>query len=379
MYNSLVKIWIDGYEANVAQRLGSGQVAFNLLKSIEKIDQENDYTVLLPTPPLPDLPKVRPGWRYQILRPARLWTRIALPLKIIFSNNRPDVFFSPTHYIPKFNKVKRVVMIFDLAFLHFPEMFKKGDLYKLKNWTKDSVTHAEHVITISESSKKDMKKYYNKDVDKVTVAYPGFDSEKFKVVSKEQIKTALTKYKIESDYVIFVGTLQPRKNLLKLIDALKEIDNLKLVIVGKTTGQGRSGWMFDEILKHPKKIGVEGKVIFTGFVPTEDLVPLINGAEAFILPSLYEGFGIPILEAMACGVPVIASNNSSLPEVVGKTGVLIDPTSVEDIKGAILKVTQDRTFKEKLSKEGLQQVKRFSWEKMAREVITVLEKVGGKV
>lgn len=370
-----MKIWIDGYEANVDQRLGSGQVAFNLLKSIEKIDQENNYTVLLPNSPLDDLPKTRPGWRYQILRPAKLWTRIALPIKILFSKERPDVFFSPTHYIPKFNKVKIVVMIFDLAFLHFPEMFKKSDLYKLRNWTKDSVMQAEHVITISESSKMDLIKFYKKDEKKITVAHPGYDSERFKVVSKEKVKKILDKYKVRQNYVIFVGTIQPRKNLIRLIDAFKEIDNIKLVIVGKTSGQGRSGWMFEEILKHPKKLGIEEKVIFTGFVPTEDLVPLINGAEAFILPSLYEGFGIPVLEAMACGVPIIASNNSSLPEVVGKAGVLINSTSVEDIKGAILKVTQDKTFQEKLSKDGLDQVMKFSWEKMAREVITVLEKV----
>ena len=135
-----MRIWIDGYEANVPQRLGSSQVAFELLRSLEKIDHRNDYTIFLPTPPLEDLPKERIGWKYKISSPKRFWTKIALPLALYTTKQKPELIFSPTHYIPRFSpsSVKRVVTIFDLSFLHFPEMFTKKDLWQLKNWTKFS-------------------------------------------------------------------------------------------------------------------------------------------------------------------------------------------------------------------------------------------------
>jgi hypothetical protein len=123
------KIWIDGYEANVPQRLGSGQVAFELLKNLEKIDQENEYLILLPSEPMNDMPKARDKWQYKVLKPSKLWTRIALPLFLFRSKIKPDLFFSPTHYSPWLSPVKRVVTIFDLSYLHFPEMFQPKDSY----------------------------------------------------------------------------------------------------------------------------------------------------------------------------------------------------------------------------------------------------------
>ena len=231
-----MKIWIDGYEANVLQRLGSSQVAFELLKSLEKIDVKNDYTILLPTPLLEDLPKEREGWKYRILKPKRLWTKITLPLTLYSARQKPDLIFSPTHYIPRFSprKVKRIVTIFDLSFLHFPEMFTKRDLWQLKNWTKFSLDYADHIITISKFSKQDIVSQYGVDKNKITVAYPGYDREKFKIqnVSKEtafsraksKLKEVKRKYKIGDNYLIYVGTIQPRKNLIRLIEAFQKIE-----------------------------------------------------------------------------------------------------------------------------------------------------------
>lgn len=377
-----MKIWIDGYEANVTDRLGSGQVAVELLMNLEKIDQENDYTTFLPTPPRDDLPKPRKDWRYKVSKPTKLWTRIALPLALFSSKQKPNIFFSPTHYAPKFipSSVKSVVTIYDLAYEHFPEMFKKDDLWKLKNWTQVSIKNADHIITISKSAKKDIIEFYQIAESKITVAYPGHRGDIFKPINDHQkINEIKKKYQINSTdkYLIFIGTLQPRKNLLRLIEALKDIENLKLVIVGKTKGQGRSGWMFEEILSRPKELGIEGRVIFTGFVPTEDLPYLVNGAMAYILPSLYEGFGIPVVEAMSCGTPVIVSNVSSLPEVVdnGKCGLMIDPYSVEDIKYGIEKMVNNKNLRKELSKLGIEQAKKFQWQKMATQVLEVFEKL----
>jgi len=369
-----MKIWIDGCEANVPQRLGSSQVAFGLLSALEKIDKENDYTVLLANKPLPDMPNERVGWKYQYLKSNKFKTWIAIPWALFTAKDKPDLFFSPAHYGPVFSPVKRVITIFDLAFLRFPGYYKPRDLWQLKLWTQISVQKASHIITISKSTASDLSRYYKVEKEKITVAYPGFDDKIF-YQCKDQMKIVdiVGRYKIKGDYIIYIGTLQPRKNLIRLIEAFKNIDNLKLVIVGKTTGLGRQGWMYEEILKAPKKYGIEEKVIFTGFASTEDLPYLLAGSRAFILVSLYEGFGIPVVEAMACGTPVIVSNVSSLPEAAGSAGLLINPESVEQITQAIRTIAFDSKLRAKKSKEGLKQAKKFSWPKMAKLVLKVFK------
>lgn len=372
-----MKIAIDGYEANVPQRLGSSKVAFELIKQFEVLDKNNDYTVLLPEVPLPDLPKERVGWKYKILRPKRLWTAVALPLALYTYQEKPDIFFSPTHYIPRFSPVKSIVTIFDLSFLHFPQMFNKKDLWQLKNWTKFSLENAEHIITISNFSKKDMIEQYGVDKEKITVAYPGYDKGKFKAQnSKLKIEEIKKKYKAGENYIICIGTIQPRKNLIRLMEAVARIEKLTVVVVGKHQGEGKQGWMYEEILQTPVRLGIEERVKFLGYIPTDDLPYLISGAEAYILSSLWEGFGIPVLEAMACGTPVIVSDTSSLPEVVGKAGLLIDPYSVDQIEQAIRTITTDKKLQQEYSKLGLQQAEKFSWQKMAKKALKVFKQVG---
>lgn len=369
-------IWIDGYEANVPQRVGSGQVAFELLKNIEKLDTKNNYTILLPGKPLPDLPKPRENWNYKILRPTSLWTRLIIPAYFYLSKLKPDVILSPTHYIPAFIKAKRLTIIFDLSFLRFPEMFKKDDLYKLTHWTKYSAENSSGIITISESSKRDIIKFYKIPEKKITVSYPGYDEGTFRVVKDvDEVDKILGKYGISGNYIIYIGTIQPRKNLLRLIRAFKTIENCQLVIVGKIKGKGKQAWMNQEILNEPKALGIEDKVIFTDFVPTGELPYLLAGAKAFILPSLWEGFGIPVVEAMATGTPAIVSNVSSLPEVAGEAGIMVDPESESQIEQAMRLVSTDVKMRARLSKKGLEQAKKFSWEKMAKEVIELLETV----
>lgn len=369
-------IWIDGCEANVPQRLGSSQIAFELLKNLEKIDRENNYTVFLSSQPLEDFPKEREGWRYRMLKVKKFKTWLGLPLALYTAKEKPDLFFSPTHYSPAFSPVKTVNMIFDLAYLRFPQMFKKRDLWQMKLWTKRSVKKAARIITISKATRDDIVKFYGVDKNKIAIAYPGFDKEVFHPIKDQNfISKVKEKYKIAGNYVIYIGTVQPRKNLVRLIEAFKKIDDLKLVIVGKTKGLGRQAWMYEEILSAPEKFGIKEKVIFTGFAPTEDLPLLISGAKVFVLASFWEGFGIPPLEAMACGTPVIVSNSSSLPEVVGKTGILIDPFSVEQIEQAIRTIAFDSKLRLQKSKESLKQAAKFSWKKMAKEVLAVFKEV----
>lgn len=374
-----MKIALDGYEANIQQRLGSSQVAFELLKKLERLKNKNEYTILLPSSPLADLPKERDGWRYKLLKPKKLWTQIALPLYLYTVKTKPSLIFSPTHYIPRFSPIKRIVTIFDLSFLYFPEMFNKKDLWQLTNWTKFAVENAQHIITISNFSKKDIIKQYGIDRKKITVAYPGYDKEKFHIKgglsSGQKIQEVKKKYQIRDNYIIYIGTIQPRKNLIRLMEAVSRIENLTLVMVGKHKGEGRGGWKFEEILRTPVRLGIAGRVKFLGFTPTEDLPYLLSGAKAFVLPSLYEGFGIPVVEAMACGTPIIVSNTSSLPEIVGKGGLLVNPYSVDQIEQAIRTVATDEKLQQRYAKLAITQAKKFSWTKMAGVVLKVFESI----
>lgn len=393
-----MKIAIDGYEANVKERLGSSQWAYELINHLEKIDRKNEYVILLPSAPLDDLPRPRVNWTYKILKPKKFWTKIALPSELFLRQYKPDIFFSPTHYIPRFSpgKIKKIATIFDLSFLHFPEMFEKGDLWKLKNGTKFSAQNADYIITISNFSKQDIISQYNLNKKKITVVYPGYDDEKFKTqISNVKTSEIKRKYKIGDSYIIYIGTVQPRKNLVRLMEALAHVhlpgevtdgtaithlggEQLQLVIVGKITGQDRGGWKFEEILATPKQLGIEDRVKFLGFVPTDELNDLLSGSLAFVLPSFWEGFGIPVVEAMATGVPVIVSNVSSLPEVVGNAGILVDPYSVDQIEQAIRVMVTDKKLRQKYIKLGLQQAQKFSWKKAANEVLKVMKFASGK-
>ena len=203
----------------------------------------------------------------------------------------------------------------------------------------------------------------------MVVTYPGHE---MKLKTKNlKLKTIKEKYGIKGDYILSVGTLQPRKNYIRLIEAFSTLQSTAytLIIVGKP------GWLFEEIYQAPKKFGVEKKVKFLNYVPDEDLPGLYKGAICFVLVSLYEGFGIPILEAMANSCPVVASSVSSLPEVVGKAGILVDPYNIEDITSGIKEAL---TRRNELVKKGLHQCQQFSWEKCAKETLAVLKEVATK-
>ena len=244
----------------------------------------------------------------------------------------------------------------------------------MTNWTKQSIQKASQIVTISQSSKKDIVKTYKVDPKKITVCYPGYNQDRFyRIDDQLAIRRVLNKYQIEGEYVLFIGTVQPRKNLKRLIQAFEKIENLKLVVVGKIHGEGRQAWKYEEIIQLPEKLQIQDRVIFTDFVSDEEMLYLLNGAKAFVLPSLWEGFGIPVVDAMACGLPVIVSNVSSLPEVAGKAGLYVDPTSVDQIEQAIRLISTDKKLHIKMSKMALEQAKKFSWKKMAKQVKDVFE------
>ncbi len=385
-----MKIGINGYEAVVPRfgfnkktglpnRVGSSEFCFQLLSALSKIDNENQYSVFLPADPSSDMPKERGKWKYVVFHSKKLWTLLGLSGKL--KSCKLDVFFSPTHYLPLYTASPSVISILDVSYLYFPKLFRKKDLYQLKLWGRYSIGKAKKIITISKSSKNDIIKAYNVSEKKVAVVYPGIKQVsglpagkagiKYKILSMSNLKK---KFGIDKEFMLFVGTLQPRKNIERLIEAFSVIKNknLQLVVVGK------KGWMYEDIFNAPDKFKVKDKVKFLGFVSDEDLPSFYKNAICFVLPSLYEGFGLPVLEAMKYGCPVLTSNVSSLPEAGGDAALYFDPENIEDIAEKIDKVTSSEKLREEMTQKGYEQVKKFSWEKTARETLKVLEELGKK-
>lgn len=378
-------IGIDGNEANVKRRVGIGEYAFELLMELSSskfIIQNLKFVIYLKDEPLEDMPNENENWKYRVLRPGKLWTQWRLPLDLYLNKNRPDVFFSPSHYAPRFSPVASVISVMDLSYLYFSQMFNKSDLLQLRNWTAYSVKNAKKIITISKSSKNDIINSYGVASERVVVTYPGikkFVSLSPHIYAMNQLKT---EYKISENYILFVGTLQPRKNIERLIEAFALMlnhaelnpelrQNLQLVIVGK------KGWLYEEILNSPRKFGIENKVRFLENIDDEELTVFYKHAICFVLPSLYEGFGLPVLEAMNNSCPVITSNVSSLPEAGGNACLYIDPEDPVDIAEKLLKLTTDEKLRHELIEKGKKQIQKFNWEKTAVETLRVLEEVGG--
>ena len=369
-------IGIDGNEANVQKRVGISEYAFQLLSQFSNIKTEGlKFVIYLKDTPGKDLPKERVGWEYRVLKPGKLWTQWRLPLDLFLGKMRPDVFFSPTHYAPRFSPIPTVVSVMDLSYLFFPELFKASDLLQLRSWTSYSVRKAKKVLTISNSSKDDIIKEYRLPKEKVVVTHLGIkDAVSFEpnIYSMNKLQA---KYDLSDNFILFVGTLQPRKNIKRLIEAfskLKDSKNLDLVIVG------RKGWLYEEILDAPEEFGVKDRVKFLENIEDEELPHFYKNALMFVLPSLYEGFGLPILEAMRNGCPVITSNISSLPEAGGDACLYVDPENVDDIVEKMKELVEDEKLRKKLIEKGHEQAKKFSWDKTAKETLKVLEEVAGK-
>ena len=382
-----MRIGINGYEAVVPRfgfnkktglpnRVGSSEFCFQLLSKLAKLDTKNEYSIFLPVDPSADLPKETKKWRYVTFHSKKLWTLLGLSKKL--KGYKLNVFFSPTHYLPLLVSSPSVISILDVSYLYFPNLFKKKDLYQLKFWGGYSIRKAKKIITISSSSRNDIIEMYKVNPEKIAVVYPGVKELKTENIKSKSMEDLKEKFGISSPYILFVGTLQPRKNIVRLVEAfsklktenLKSKDNLELVIVGKR------GWQFEEILNSPQKYAVANRVKFLDSVSDEDLPSLYKNALCFCLPSLYEGFGLPILEAMQYGCAVATSNVSSLPEAGGDAALYFDPESAEDIAKTLQTLIDDEELRKDLVKKGHEQVKKFSWEKTARETLKILEDVG---
>lgn len=373
---------IDGNEANVSNRVGSNVYAFELINALSELvrnDRRIQVTILLSSKPVKDLPRTRKWWRYHVIKPSKLWTQWALPIHLFLNAKQYNVFFTPGHYAPRISAVPYVSSVMDLAFLTYPEQFKKSDLLQLTNWTAYSVQHAKKVIAISHFTKQDIIKRYKKNETDVVIAPPAVTPPNFIPSAKDGAQVT-KKFGIKDPYILHIGTFQPRKNVLRLIEAFEQVsrklasNSLKhqpkkyqLVLVGKI------GWLADPILDRIKRSPFSAQIITTGYVSEEEKITLLRFAQCSTHLGLYEGFGIPALESLHLGTIPVVANQTSLPEVVGEAGILVDPFSViqiaQGIEQALSLRARDRA---KLRKTGRAQLQRFNWQKSAQIVLDTL-------
>lgn len=356
---------------------GVGQVVTNLLSELQIYGDNHEYNLLTFSNDNTFTAKERPDFHIikSRLHSASSWQRIlwnqtALPYFI--KKNRIDVLHIPVADL--FVKAcPTVVTIEDLAEYHLSGKYSPTRMRYRKLILPVIARRADHIITVSETSKADIMKFLKVPDDKISVIYHGINSRFKPMIKTDAQKAMMQKYDIEGPYLLYVGRIMhPSKNLVKLIHAYHSLKTAgriphRLILAGK------NDWGHEEVHRTVKDLGLCKEVIFTGYVPDDDLPLFYNAADALVFVSLHEGFGMPVTEAMACGLPVITSNTSSLKEIAGEAGLLTDPHSTDAVAHCIETLISDKNMQEDLSKKGLQRSLIFSWQKTAKDYIRVYE------
>jgi glycosyltransferase involved in cell wall biosynthesis len=359
-----MNIAVDGNEANVEHKVGVSVYTYELLQYFrKKATKDIRFTIFLRTEPMGHMPTQTEFFSYRVVYGPFGWSQIFLPLRLLFdylTGIRYTVFFSPAHYAPRFLFCRSVVTIHDVSFLYFPNEFLKKDLYQLVNWTRYSVQKASSIIAVSQTTKKDVITQYNVTEKKVTVIHNGYSAP----VPNTEVQ------KDQPPYILYVGTLQPRKNITALVSAFERFHALhpefRLKIAGK------KGWMYESTMHAVQTSPVSKSIDLLGYVSDTEKQELYSNAFCFVLPSFYEGFGIPLLEAMSNGCPVIAADAASLPEVGGDACLYFNPHKSDELFDRLQQLTKDRTMAESLVQKGRMRASQFSWETCAEKTLAIL-------
>ena len=368
-----MRIAIDAHMIG-ERETGNETYTLNLIRELVSLDQKNEY--LLYTTHLDELRARVPFERAHIVP---LWPDVSflrIPLAMPITARKQGASVLHVSYIaPPYCPCPTVVTVHDLSYVLFPHFFSLRDRLLLSTLVPISLRRAAKVIAVSQRTKEDLLEYYHLPESQVAVTYEAA-SEAFQPIENDALLTEVKeKYGLHEPFILTIGNLQPRKNLARLVKAYaglrKEGFAHPLVIVGQAY------WQTSDIYRAVKEHGLEDQVVFTGYVPDVDLPLLYNAADLFTFVSLYEGFGLPVLEAMACGTPVVSSRGGSLPEVVGDAGVLVDPLDVEGITQAMAEVLSQPQLASQLRAKGLKQAASFSWRRMAEETLRVYEEVAG--
>ena len=368
-------IGIDASRANKEQKTGVEWYSYHLIEQFKRLDKDNRYFLYTNKPLDGALKNCPPNFTERVLGwfLPRTWTLARLSLEMKFSKKIPDVLFVPAHTIPLFNPKKSVVTVHDIGFEHLPAAYHWANKFYHKFIIHFIKSFATRIIAVSRFTKEDLVKTYEIPEEKISVVYNGYDSEGYKPVVDAAARLKI-KYGFDFPFVLFIGRLEGKKNICRLVEAFiafkqkYPMDKRKLILVGK------SG-IDKELDKAKEKIaftGSQGEVIFPGWVAQEDLPLFLSAADVFFFPSLFEGFGIPVVEAMACGCPVICSKTTSLPEVTGEAALMFDPLNVAEMAARLEQVLLNESVAESLREKGFQRAKDFSWEKCAAETWQIL-------
>jgi glycosyltransferase involved in cell wall biosynthesis len=353
---------------------GIGTYIRNLLRQLARIDRDTEYVLLCREPDLGIAAQLGPNFR-SVREPSPNYSlREQVHVPWVLRRERPDVYHAPHYVLPAAVRCRSVVTIHDCIHLMFPQYLPNRAAYayaRASMWA--AARRSDRILTVSEASKRDVLSLFNVKPEKIVVVYNAIDEHFSATPSEEHVARIRERYQLDHKFVLYVGNIKPHKNLVRLIEAFSELrrthDDLKLLIIG------------DEISKLPAlrravhRHKLHKYVRFLGYLKDDTLTVLYRLASVFVFPSLYEGFGLPPLEAMASGTPVVTSNVSSLPEVTGDAAVLVDPYDVDSIGNGIRRILDDPQLAEELRIKGLKRAREFSWERSVEKTQRVYREV----
>jgi len=359
-----------------ANYAGIGIYTKNLVDALSHIDKKNHYLLLLNVENYHDFCVHQENFENLIVwapfKKYYIWEQFYQPF--ILKKKKIDLIHGPRAVLPLFCGIKSVVTIHDLAFLLFPEFMPFNPIRYWDIFVKRSVLKADHVIAVSENTKRDLVRSLNIPESKISVTYEGCNGN-FKMIREKSVLAPISeKYGLPHRFILYVGTIEPRKNLNVLLLAL-QILKRKHSISPKLVMVGKKGWLYSDFFKTIHTLKLEDDIVFIGYVQEEDLPYIYNLADVFVYPSKYEGFGLPLLEAMACGVPVIASNTSSIPEVLGDAGLLFSPDDPGHLSECIFEILANEASRERMVLGGLKRVQLFSWQETAQQTLNIYETI----
>ncbi len=361
-------IGIDASRTVLARRTGTERYALEIVRALIAADPEQEYVLYFNQPPAPGLVPHSDRVRWRVMPSRRLWTLGRLSVEM--AARPPDVLFVPAHALPPIVPRASVATVHDLGYLHFPDEHPPATRWLRQVSNRWSAHRATRVVAISGATRDDLIRYERVRPSKITVVHHGRAPWFKPVTDRIELAEVRSRYALDEPYLLFIGTLQPRKNLERLLDAFDSAEadrpNLTLALVGA------GGWQPDRLSRALDRIRARDRVRLLGFVPDDDLPALLSGSLGLAFPSLYEGFGLPALEAMACGAPVLTSSTSSMPEVVGEAGLLVDPLDTDAIADGLRRLADDSELRSELGRRGMARAADFTWERSARETLAVL-------
>lgn len=360
-----------GVEVSIlrGERRGVGNYLLNLLQKLSTISFNETFYLYSPKLIRYKL-FMNKNWHWRtgnLSMPGSLW--LQTQCRTFVKKDRIDVFFAPSNILPLKlpTRIKKVLAVHDLVSMLHPETMASYNHFIHDLFFKQSVKSADHIITMSEYTKQSIIDYFHICADKITVIYEGVD-EKFRPYSKNEVQEVLNRYGLKRPHILSVGTLEPRKNYPILLKAFKNLNiDYDLVIVGK------EGWKAKSIFETIRRLKLEERVKILGYLDLNDLPYIYNGAELFVFPSIYEGFGLPLVEAMACGIPVVCSNASCLPEIGGDAVCYFNPQSVDELILKIREVLDSPQLQQSLRQKGINQAVKFNWDNTAGQTLAVLK------